>query len=162
MPLTSKIYIRKEALGFCAAHMTIFPDGTKEPLHGHNYQTELTVELADERALVPFSELKRALAELCHAWDHKLLLPAHASALRVEKNDKTQLEFTMCGRFYSVPSDEAVLLPLSNITCESLAQLMAETLRTTFQTSPWNTDVRNLELRLFETPGQGASVTVDI
>ena len=32
-----EIRIRKEALKFAASHMTVFPDGTKEALHGHNY-----------------------------------------------------------------------------------------------------------------------------
>ena len=39
-----RIYIRKEALKFSAAHMTVFPDGTKERLHGHNYRTEVILD----------------------------------------------------------------------------------------------------------------------
>ena len=30
------IHIRKDHLKFAAAHMTVFPDGGKECLHGHN------------------------------------------------------------------------------------------------------------------------------
>ena len=45
------IHIRKDNLKFSAAHMTVFPDGRKEGLHGHNYQVELTVELQEPPAL---------------------------------------------------------------------------------------------------------------
>ena len=42
-----KIHIRKDNLKFSAAHMTVFPDGSKEGLHGHNYEVELAVELVE-------------------------------------------------------------------------------------------------------------------
>jgi 6-pyruvoyltetrahydropterin/6-carboxytetrahydropterin synthase len=45
--MKTQIHIRKENIKFSSAHMTVFPDGTKEALHGHNYQVELTLELKD-------------------------------------------------------------------------------------------------------------------
>ena len=44
-----RLHIRKEALKFSAAHMTVFPDGTKESLHGHNYRTKALIEKHAEK-----------------------------------------------------------------------------------------------------------------
>ena len=47
MPESYEIRIRKDSLKFAASHMTVFPDGTKESLHGHNYVPSLTVRVRD-------------------------------------------------------------------------------------------------------------------
>ena len=38
------ILIEKEYLKFSCAHFLIFPDGSKERLHGHNYQVTAEVD----------------------------------------------------------------------------------------------------------------------
>ena len=42
-----RIRVGKDSHKFAAAHMTVFPGGTKERLHGHNFQVHVTVELRD-------------------------------------------------------------------------------------------------------------------
>ena len=67
MPEHVEIRIRKEALKFAAAHMTVFPDGTKEALHGHQYLPTLTVRVKDAsfEKMLPFSEFKSAMKKNC-------------------------------------------------------------------------------------------------
>ena len=42
-----RIDIARELFKFSCAHMTVFPDGTKERLHGHNYYVGVTLALSD-------------------------------------------------------------------------------------------------------------------
>ena len=62
------IHIRKDHLKFAAAHMTVFPDGGKESLHGHNYQVELTVELTEPglARMLSYEVFKQALKTVCN------------------------------------------------------------------------------------------------
>ena len=40
------IDIQKEAFKFSAAHFLIFPDGSAERLHGHNYRVYVEIDAA--------------------------------------------------------------------------------------------------------------------
>jgi len=107
----STIVIEKESLKFSSAHLTIFPDGSKERLHGHNYQVRL--ELQTERLaagqMIPFSVLKTELKRLCDAWDEYVLLPAHSPFLkRVETGPETNENFRIGTDYYSLPKTEVV------------------------------------------------------
>ena len=52
------ISIDKDYLKFSAAHFLIFPDGTAERLHGHNYRVfvEIDAALSDEPSNAPGNE----------------------------------------------------------------------------------------------------------
>ena len=56
------IVLEKEYFKFSCAHFLIFPDGTKERLHGHNYRVrvEITGDLSDRGLVIDFIE---AIAE---------------------------------------------------------------------------------------------------
>ncbi len=154
-----RLHIRKEALKFSAAHMTVFPDGTKERLHGHNYQTELTVGLGEHslKKMVSFSIFKSALAAICAEWDEKVLLAENCPFLKFSGKAGKETEFTLCGKRYVLPSEEVAKIPVENITSEDLA---AEALRRVLQALQKSAEFKNLsfiELRVDESPGQGAS-----
>jgi len=44
--MTHRILIARAEHKFSCAHMTVFPDGTKERLHGHNYTIAVAIEVA--------------------------------------------------------------------------------------------------------------------
>jgi len=70
------IEVDKEYLKFSAAHFLIFPDGSAERLHGHNWKVEVTVEspTLDERGIaVDFRILKTSLHDLLSRFDHRYL-----------------------------------------------------------------------------------------
>src|SRR5690349_18278925 len=100
--------------------MTVFPDGTKERLHGHNYT--IAVEVA---AMIPFAPIKDALAELCATWKEHVLLAARNPWFVVMRDDDRELEFTLCGARYVLPRGDVLLLPIDNISVESLAAHIA-------------------------------------
>ena len=71
------IDIRKEYFKFSAAHFLIFPDGTAERLHGHNYRVEVTVQgKVDERTglMVDLRHLDQIVQEeVIRRYDHRNL-----------------------------------------------------------------------------------------
>jgi 6-pyruvoyltetrahydropterin/6-carboxytetrahydropterin synthase len=153
-------HIRKEALKFAAAHMTVFADGTKEHLHGHNYSTELTVQLRAGAptlaAMVPFSAFKTVLKTLCDTWDERVLLAERCPFFKLNSKADDELDFTLCGKHYVLPTDEVVLLPLETITTETLATELCRRLIAGLDAKVLAA-VDGLELRVDEITGQGAS-----
>jgi 6-pyruvoyltetrahydropterin/6-carboxytetrahydropterin synthase len=157
-----RIVIAREQYKFSCAHMTVFPDGTKERLHGHNYTIAVAIEV-DSVALakmIPFTSVKQALAELCAAYKERVLLAEHNPHFEIVRDD-SELEFKLCGERYVLPRGDALLLPIDNISVEALAQHVATVLKGKLGVlnAP---QVRALEVTVEESPGQGASATLTL
>ncbi len=158
MPGPHRIHVARERHKFSCAHMTVFPDGRAERLHGHNYYLSVEVELADiafER-MVEFESLKQALASICDEWREHLLLAANNPFLDIVSDTDDELEFRLCGRRYVVPRHDALLLPIDNSSVEALSAHAAELLiaRAPVLADPAVVGVR---VTVEESPGQGAS-----
>ncbi|MDV7398201.1 6-carboxytetrahydropterin synthase, partial [Arthrospira platensis SPKY1] len=109
--------------------MTVFPDGDKEALHGHNYQVELEVELTEPPALarmLSFDVFKQALRAVCDDWDEKILIANDNPWLEMLPGVEGEYAFRLCGKRYVLPADEVVALAADNITAENLARLLFE------------------------------------
>jgi 6-pyruvoyltetrahydropterin/6-carboxytetrahydropterin synthase len=140
--------------------MTVFPDGTKERLHGHNYTVAIAIDVDSVAlaAMIPFTPVKQALSELCATYKERVLLAEQNPHFVIVRDDK-ELEFTLCGERYVLPRGDALLLPIDNISVEALAQHVAGILKTKLAVlaAP---HVRALEVTIEESPGQGASCTL--
>jgi 6-pyruvoyltetrahydropterin/6-carboxytetrahydropterin synthase len=158
-PMPVRLHIRKQALKFSAAHMTVFPDGSKERLHGHNYFTELTVGVSETslKKMVSFSLFKQALAKVCAQWDEKVLLATDCPHLKLSAGKGKETEFTLCGKRYVLPTEEVEKIGVDNITSENLAAEALRHILPALQKAPEFKSVEFLELRVDESPGQGAS-----
>ncbi len=156
-----RILIAREQYKFSCAHMTVFPDGTKERLHGHNYTVAVALELdrIDLQAMLPFRAIKTVLGELCAAWKERVFIAQHNPHLVIVRNDD-ELEFTLCNQRYVMPIGDALLLPIENITVEGLAAYVAEILGP--QIAALSPHVTSLEVTIAEHPGQGASCMVSL
>ena len=156
--MTHRISIAREQYKVSCAHMTVFPDGSKERLHGHNYTIALALDVdrIDLPAMVPFAAIKQALGELCAAWKERVLLAANNPHFKIARDDGRELDFTLCGDHYVLPRADALLLPIDNISVEALAAHVAELLRGKLA-SVAAPHVRSLEVTVEESPGQGAS-----
>jgi 6-pyruvoyltetrahydropterin/6-carboxytetrahydropterin synthase len=148
-----RISIAREQYKFSCAHMTVFADGTKERLHGHNYTVAVELELAniDLASMLPFAPIKAALADLCARWKEHVLIAANNPFLEILRDDG-ELELRLCGERYVVPRQDALLLPIDNISVEALAAHVAEILRARVA-APGMTA---LAVTVEESPGQGA------
>jgi 6-pyruvoyltetrahydropterin/6-carboxytetrahydropterin synthase len=142
--------------------MTVFPDGTKERLHGHNYMVAVAVDVdrVELQAMIPFSAIKDAIAELCAAWKERVLVAANNPFLEIVRDDG-EFEFRLCGARYVMPREDALLLPIDNISVEALAAHVAQILveRITALDAP---HVRSIEVTVTESPGQGATCGLDL
>lgn len=151
-----RIRIAREQYKVSCAHMTVFPDGTKERLHGHNYTIAVELEVASiELAhMVPFAPIKAALAALCAAWKEHVLIATKNPHLVIVRDDH-ELELTLCGERYVMPRGDALLLPIDNISVEALAAHVCELLAKDLPPA------LSLTVVVEESPGQGASATLD-
>jgi 6-pyruvoyltetrahydropterin/6-carboxytetrahydropterin synthase len=157
--VTHRILIARPEHKFSCAHMTVFPDGTKERLHGHNYTIALALEVEriELGSMIPFAPIKAVLGELCRAWKEHVLLAAENPYFALIRDD-SELEFTLCGERYVLPRHDALLLPIDNISVEALAAHVVGVLRD--EIVGLARRVRSLEVTIEESPGQGASCTL--
>ena len=160
--MTHRILIARAEHKFSCAHMTVFADGTKERLHGHNYTIALGLEVVrvELAAMIPFAPIKAALAALCHAWKEHVLLATENPFFALIRDD-SELEFTLCGERYVMPRRDALLLPIDNISVEALAAHVAAVLRDKIA-GLVGPRALALEVTIEESPGQGASCTLSL
>lgn len=162
-----KIHLEKPSYKFSAAHMTIFPDGSKEPLHGHNYQVKLALTLSknDPKNWLDFSLLKSIAKPICEELDEKIIIAGnnqHTSIL----DDGNGYNIKISNKEYRFPKDEVILLDIDNVTVEFLAQIfcirLIESIRTNhFRQHPEVfSAIQKISVRIDETLGQGASFTI--
>jgi 6-pyruvoyltetrahydropterin/6-carboxytetrahydropterin synthase len=157
-----RISIAREQYKFSCAHMTVFPDGTKERLHGHNYTiaVALEVDTVELSAMIPFAPLKSAISDICAAWKERVLVAAHNPKLEIVRDD-SELEFRLCGERYVLPRGDALLLPIDNISVEALAAHVAELLHKKLGPQ-LGAHVHSLEATVEESPGQGAAAKIEL
>lgn len=158
-----RISIARDQYKFSCAHMTVFPDGTKERLHGHNYTVAvaLDVDRIDLEAMIPFAQVKAAIGELCAAWKERVLIARDNPHMVIVRDDGTELELTLCGKRYVMPREDALILPIDNISVESLAAHAGAILFEKIG-AVGAEHVRTFEVTVEEHPGQGASCMIDI
>jgi len=153
-----RVHLRKEALKFSAAHMTVFPDGSKEALHGHNYTTEVSIGIKDIslKGIISFSSFKKVIREICDDWDEKLLLAGECPFMEIKSQSPQEIEFFLCKKRYVLPADEVIILAVDNITAETLAAEFCRKLIGKLG-AQGSSQLTGVEVRIEEAPGQGAS-----
>lgn len=139
--------------------MTVFPDGRKERLHGHNYTVAVALDLSaigfDE--LIDFAAIKRAVRELCQSWRERTIIAERAPGLESLTRAGGELELRLCGKRYVLPEEDALVLPIDNSTTEALSRYAAELLAERLEPILNGSCAIGLEVRIEESPGQGAS-----
>jgi 6-pyruvoyltetrahydropterin/6-carboxytetrahydropterin synthase len=153
------IEVQKDEHKFSCAHMTIFADGTKERLHGHNFHVGASVELPTRpgRPMLDFARIKHAIASICSELREHLLLPSASPHVRVLHRDEREIDCEVCGKRYALPSEDVILLPVDNVVVEALAAYlwgrMAQALRQELD----HAGALSLQVTVTESSGQGAS-----
>jgi 6-pyruvoyltetrahydropterin/6-carboxytetrahydropterin synthase len=152
-----RIRIWREQFKFSCAHMTVFPDGTKERLHGHNYQlgVELEVESVAFEKMIPFVGVKAELGALCKAWKERVMIAERNPHLEVMSR-APEVELRLCGARYVFPVEDVLFLPIDNISVEALAAHAAELLHQRLQLK-----VKRFSVTCEESPGQGSTCTIE-
>ncbi len=151
-PASFTVRLAKPDFKFSAAHFTLFPDGTAELLHGHNFQVavELTGERLDEEGLlVDFGVVKRAVRAACARLDGKTLVPGRAPRVRLRREGEG-IELECDAARYLLPERDVAVLPLANSSVELLAGWLWEEIAPALAGS----GIEALAVEVAETPGQ--------
>jgi 6-pyruvoyltetrahydropterin/6-carboxytetrahydropterin synthase len=150
------IDLAKEYFKFSAAHFLIFPDGTAERLHGHNYRVfvEIDAELTRHGLVIDFKQVKPVVRELVDELDEHWLVPGEHPVLECSAREDGVTEVRYQGRYYAAPSADVIVLPINNTSSENLATWLGRRLRERLQLRFGELHVRALRLAVEETPGQ--------
>lgn len=156
------IKIAKDYLKFSAAHFLIFPDGSAERLHGHNYKVFVDVhtELDEHGLVLNFIEIKPLIRSLCDELDEHLLIPGRHPELTCEAREDGSSEILYRERRYLIPTEEIIVLPISNSSAENLAGWVADQLVERIRAQFPAVTLRRLEVGIEETPGQRGVVAL--
>jgi len=154
-PYSIKVY--KQYFNFASSHFLIFGDGTREPLHGHNYKVSVegTSEALDKDMVFDFLDIKPVVREICQELDHRLLLPQKHPTLKIESKDKN-FEVTCPDKsFFSFPKQDILLLPIENTSAERIAIYFSHELAKRIK-KKFDFIFKSLSIEIEETPGQSA------
>jgi len=150
------IEIDKEYLKFSAAHFLIFPDGSAERLHGHNYRVTVAVEgaLTEHGLVLDFKRVKPVIRELVDALDEHWLVPGQHPILKWTKRADGVMEVRYRERYYAAPEADVLVLPINNTSAENLAGWLGRELLRRLQERFPQAELHAARLAVEETPGQ--------
>ncbi len=150
------IQVHKDYLKFSAAHFLIFPDGTAERLHGHNYKVFVSVEtpLDGHGLVVNFSEIKPIIRALADSLDEHFLVPGQHPVLSCEEKDGGLYEIRYQERLYLIPKEDVIVMPITNTSAENLAAWFGRELIARVEQRWPDRKIQRLEVGVEETPGQ--------
>ena len=154
-PYSIKVY--KQYFNFAASHFLLFENGTREPLHGHNYRVFLKGKAPELKGdmVFDFLDIKPIVRELCNELDHKLILPGENISLKIYQKDKNFEVTTPDGSFFSFPTMDVLVLPIVNTSAERLAIFFATQIKERVF-KKFGFVFSELEVEVEETPGQSA------
>ena len=150
------IEVDKEYLKFSAAHFLIFPDGSAERLHGHNYRVyvEVEAELSRYGLIIDFQHIKPLIRELVDELDEHWILPGEHPQLKITERDDGVVEVVYRERYYAAPREDVRILPVNNTSAENLAAYLGRRLLDGLRRRFESVRVHRMRLAVEETSGQ--------
>lgn len=125
----STLFFDQGQFKFSSGHFTIFSETEREPLHGHNYSLEITVTARINEPGITFDYrlLSEMVNGLCKQLNWRTLVPKQSPYLTIHSDDE-HYEIIFNHQSMWLLKTDVVLLPLDNITLETLSQWFAEQL----------------------------------
>jgi len=150
------IELAKEYFKFSAAHFLIFPDGSAERLHGHNYRVYVEIDgaLSEHGLVIDFKAIKPLVRGLLDGLDERFLVPGEHPGLEWNEREDGSLELRHGERRYAMPRADAVVLPINNTSSENLAAWIGRELRRILLERFGDVRVDALRVAVEETRGQ--------
>lgn len=123
----ASINIEKSYLHFSAAHFTIFSATERERLHGHNWRVGVEIGgcIDSNGLLFDYAIYKEILKDLCQSFDEYTLIAEKSPHLDIKEDDDF-FHVTHNGINQPLLKTDTLLLPIENITIESLAHYFLE------------------------------------
>lgn len=150
------IELEKEYFKFSAAHFLIFPDGSAERLHGHNYRVfvEIDATLCEHGLVIDFKEIKPVIRELLDSLDERFLIPGEHPVLTHADRGDGVVEIRYLDRYYAAPVEDVLIMPMNNTSSENLATWIGREVRRLLQAQFGQVETRRLRVAVEETSGQ--------
>lgn len=150
------IELQKEYFKFSAAHFLIFPDGTAERLHGHNYRVLVEIEgkLTEHGLVLDFKMVKPVIRTIVDELDEHWLIPGEHPVLTHEERSDGVVEVRYQDRYYAAPKEDVIVMPINNTSSENLASWFGRRLRRDLKVRFPDVDVAKLRVAVEETSGQ--------
>lgn len=157
MDLNYSIKVYKQYFNFASSHFLIFDDGSREPLHGHNYRVMVKGEASELQGdmVFDFLDIKPIVREVCDSLDHKLLLPKENDQIQIHDENTNYKVVTPDESVFSFPKSDVLLVPIKNTSAERLAMYLASRV-SELTLERFNFQFKSLEIEVEETPGQSA------
>jgi 6-pyruvoyltetrahydropterin/6-carboxytetrahydropterin synthase len=135
----------------------IFDNGSREPLHGHNYRVQVRGETPSLEGDIVFDflDIKPIVREVCDSLDHKLLIPKNNMHLKIYSEKKNYLIETPDESVFSIPMTDVLLLPILNTSAERIAVYISDEIRKKVA-EKFGFTFKSFEVEVEETPGQSA------
>jgi len=161
MKTAFSIRVYKQYFNFASSHFMLFKDGSREPLHGHNYRVQVrgNAPELDDDMVFDFLNIKPIVRKICDSLDHKLLIPKNNPNLTIEDREKNYNIVTKDESVFSIPKTDVLLLPIENTSAERIAAFLAYEIKKEVQLQ-YNFEFLELEIEVEETPGQSAVFTL--
>ncbi|HWL10342.1 MAG TPA: 6-pyruvoyl tetrahydropterin synthase family protein [Planctomicrobium sp.] len=158
MKRTFQVDVTKDHLVFSAGHFITIGDFC-ERLHGHNFRLAASVEgpLDQNGFVFDFIALRDELQRLCDSLDHRMLLPLHHPAIRLNLTEK-EVEATFADRRWIFPREECILLPIQQTTVELIADWIGTEAIKQFDVS----SLTSLTIKVEENFGQWAHCRIEL
>jgi len=157
MKETFAIKVYKQYFNFASSHFMMFKDGSREPIHGHNYKVRFYGEARDlnDDMVFDFLNIKPIIRDVCNALDHKLIIPKENSHLKIDEHQNNWHITTSRSDFFSFPKSDVLLLPIENSSVERLAKYIASEIKKEVL-KKYQFEFLNVEIEVEETEGQCA------
>lgn len=129
MKKQTTLYFNQGKFKFSAGHFTIFSATEREPLHGHNYMLEviLTAEMQAPGITFDYRDVAKKIEQLCRQLSLHCLMPAKSPYLNIEE-DEQHYQITFNHESMWLLKSDVILMPLENISIESLSQWFVDEL----------------------------------
>jgi 6-pyruvoyltetrahydropterin/6-carboxytetrahydropterin synthase len=150
------IELEKEYFKFSAAHFLIFPDGSAERLHGHNYRVfiEIDATLSEFGLVIDFKEIKPVVRELLDSLDERFLIPGEHPVLTHSLREDDVCEIRYLDRYYAAPAEDVLVMPMNNTSSENLASWIGREVLRLLTERFGDVKTRELRVAVEETSGQ--------
>jgi len=150
------IELEKEYFKFSAAHFLIFPDGSAERLHGHNYRVfvEVDATLSEHGLVIDFKEIKPVVRELLDSLDERFLIPGEHPVLTHSVREDDVCEIRYLDRYYAAPAEDVLVMPMNNTSSENLASWIGREVLRLLTERFGEVKTRELRVAVEETSGQ--------
>jgi 6-pyruvoyltetrahydropterin/6-carboxytetrahydropterin synthase len=150
------IQIDKEYLKYSAAHFLIFPDGSAERLHGHNYRVfcEVGGPLSEFGLVLDFQKTKPLIRALVDHLDEHWLIPGEHRELTWNEREDGVVEVRYRERYYAAPKEDVRILPINNTSVENMAAWLGRQLKASIEQHFPEVVIDEIMLAVEESPGQ--------